>query len=76
MSAMGRKKTSAQLRCHAYRAYFLDGVNRFTRTEAVAATSDEHAVREATVIMGDALKCEIWDRQRLVAKIKADDSPE
>ena len=57
----------------AYRVYFLDGVNRFTRTEAVAAASDEDAVRQTKLIMGDAIKCEIWDRQRLVAKITADD---
>ena len=59
----------------AYRVYFLDGVNRFTRTEAVEAASDDDAVRLAKPLMGDAIKREIWDRQRLVAKVVADDEP-
>jgi hypothetical protein len=57
----------------AYRVYFLDGMGRFTRTEAVEATSDEDAVGLARPLMGDSLKCEIWDRQRFVAKVTADD---
>ena len=59
----------------AYRVYFLDGVNRFTRTEAVEAASDEDAVHQARGLMSGSIKCEVWDGQRLVAKVTADDRP-
>ena len=59
----------------AYRVYFLDGVNRFTRTEAVEAASDEDAVQQARPLMGSFIKCEVWNGQRLVASITADDRP-
>ena len=60
----------------AYRIYFLDGVNRFTRTEAVEAASDEDAVSQARPLIGDSLKCEIWDGERIVARIMANDGRE
>ena len=59
----------------AYRVYFLDGVNRFTRTEAVEAGSDEDAVQKARALLGGSIKCEVWDGQSLVAKVIADDRP-
>ena len=51
----------------AYRVYFLDGVNRFMRAEAIEAASDEDVVRQVRPLMREAIKCEIWDRHRLVA---------
>ena len=59
----------------AYRVYFLDGVNRFTRPEVVEAASDEDAVQQARLLMSGLIKCEVWDGQRLVAKVTADDRP-
>ena len=60
----------------AYRVYFLDGVNRFMRAEAIEAASDEDVVRQARPLMREAIKCEIWDRHRLVARVTANDWPE
>ena len=60
----------------AFRVYFLDGVNRFTRAENIEAPSSEEAISRARELMGGAVKCEIWDRQRLVARVTADDWPE
>ena len=57
----------------AYRLYFLDGVNRFTRTETVEAASDEDAVQQARLLIGGSIKCEVWDGHRMVAKVTADD---
>jgi hypothetical protein len=54
----------------AYRVYCLDGANRFTRADYIEAPDDEEAVRRARVAMGDALKCEIWERNRLVHRIE------
>ena len=60
----------------AYRVYFLDGVDRFTRTESIEASTDEDAIRLAGSMIGDSIKCEVWDRQRLVARVTANDWPE
>ena len=60
----------------AFRLYFLDGVNRFTRAENIEAVSTEEAVRQARKLMGSAVKCEIWDGHRLVARVTTDDWPE
>ena len=59
----------------AYRVYLLDGVNRFTRAEVVEATSDEEATRQARNLNG-FVKCEIWNGEKLVASMSADDRPE
>jgi hypothetical protein len=53
-----------------YRVYFLDGANRFMRVEHIDAPGDEEAVRRALLTLGDALKCEIWERDRLVQRIE------
>lgn len=53
-----------------YRVYCLDGVNNIVSGEWVDASTDEEAiaaVREAY----PGLACEIWERNRLVAKIEA-----
>ena len=52
-----------------YRVYCLDGVKRFTRTEHIEAQSDEDAIRRARLLMADCLTAEVWDRDRLVARI-------
>ena len=58
----------------AYRLYFLDGVNRFTRTETVEAASNQDAVQQARLLIGGSIKCEVWNGHRTVAKVTADDS--
>ena len=57
----------------AYRLYCLDGVNRFSRAENFEARNDEDAIRRSRQLMGDAIKCEIWERNRLVARIDNQD---
>ena len=54
-----------------YRIYFLDGVNRFMRAELIEAASDENALRKARAMMADSIKCEVWERQRLVGRVSA-----
>ena len=60
----------------AYRVYFLDGVNRFMRAETIEANSAEDAKAQVRELMNVSAKCEIWDRQKLVARVTADDWPE
>ena len=60
----------------AFRIYFLDGANRFTRAENIEAASAEDAVKKARSMMGDTINCEVWCGSRLVARVVADDWPE
>jgi hypothetical protein len=53
-----------------YRLYCLDGANRITRAEGISAKSDEEAIA-AVRAMKLAIKCELWLRDRLVARIPA-----
>ncbi len=57
-----------------YRIYCLDGVQRFTRTENVEAPSDEDAIFRARAMMSDCLTAEVWDRDRLVARLAPPES--
>ena len=59
----------------AYRVYFLDGVNRFTRAENIEEASTEEAISRAREMMNGAVKCEIWNQQSLVARVTAADWP-
>ena len=53
-----------------YRLYCLDGANRITRAEGIRAASDDEAI-EAARSMKLPVKCELWQRDRLVARIAA-----
>ncbi len=53
-----------------YRLYCLDGANRITRAEQIVAPNDEQAI-EAARMMELPVKCELWQRDRLVARIGA-----
>lgn len=53
-----------------YRLYCLDGANRITRAEQISAKSDDAAV-DAARAMNLPVKCELWHRDRLVARISA-----
>jgi hypothetical protein len=53
----------------AYRLYCLDGVNRFVRAVSIEAPDDESALSLARSEMGECVKSEVWDRDRLVARL-------
>lgn len=53
-----------------YRLYCLDGANRITRAEAIGAANDDEAI-EIARSMKLPIKCELWQRDRLVARIPA-----
>jgi hypothetical protein len=53
-----------------YRLYCLDGANRITRAEAVSAATDDQAIQLARS-KKLPVKCELWHRERLVARIPA-----
>jgi hypothetical protein len=52
-----------------YRLYCLDGAGRISLAEWIDAADDEAAVAKARELHGQALKCEIWRGQRLVASL-------
>ncbi len=54
-----------------FRLYCLDGANKITRAEEIDAASDEHAIE---IVQSKKLqvKCELWSRERLVARIPID----
>ena len=56
-----------------YRLYCLNGKGGLGLAELVAARSDEEAIRTARLLKYDALKCEIWQDNRLVASLDAYD---
>jgi hypothetical protein len=53
-----------------YRLYCLDGANRITSAEGISAASDEQAIELARA-KKLPVKCELWYRDRLVARISA-----
>ena len=52
-----------------YRLYRLDGAGKISSAEWIGATDDEDAVRQAQSLV-QAGTCEIWDRDRLIARLK------
>lgn len=55
----------------SYRLYCLDGAGHIGLADWIEADDDEDAVRMARKVRPDAHKCEIWQKQRLVAKLSA-----
>ena len=55
-----------------YRLYCLDGVGKFTAAETILADSDNEAIELARTKKLE-VKCELWERNRLVATIPAHD---
>lgn len=51
-----------------YRVFCMDSVGKITATESVEASSDDQAVKRVRAL-NLGTHCEIWDRQRLVARI-------
>ena len=54
-----------------YRLYSLDGMGRIDLAEWIEAADDNDAIRQARVLKQHALKCEVWERNRLVARLNA-----
>jgi hypothetical protein len=56
-----------------YRLYCLDGAGRISLAEWIDADTDEEAIAKARKIEHGAIKCEVWQRNRLVARLSAQD---
>jgi hypothetical protein len=54
----------------SYRLYCIDGADRITHAEWIEADSDELAL-EAARTLKLALRCEVWQRKRLVGCVNA-----
>ena len=54
----------------AYRLYRLDGAGQITNAEWLEADVDDDAIRQGRVIMDGAPSFELWDGQRLVARVR------
>jgi len=62
----------------AYRLYCLDGTGRISEADWIEAKDDNEAVAAARRLKSNAIKCEIWSADRMVASLNhhdlADDS--
>ena len=56
-----------------YRLYCLDAGGQIGMAEWIDAADDEDAVRQAQTLKQDAQKCEVWDGNRLVARLDSQD---
>lgn len=59
----------------SYRHYRLDGAGSISSADWLEAADDAEAVRKVRAIKL-ACVCEIWDRNRLVARIDPPEAPE
>ena len=59
-----------------YRVYRLDGSGQISRAEWIEADDDHTAVRKARELKDSCVTCEIWQRDRLVASFRCDDTTE
>jgi hypothetical protein len=55
-----------------YRLYCLDGAGNIGLADWIQATDDENAIGKARQVRPDAHMCEIWQKDRLVAKLSAE----
>ena len=53
----------------SYRLYSFDGAGKITGAERLEATDDEWAV-EAARVLKLGVRSEIWERNRMVAKVE------
>jgi hypothetical protein len=56
-----------------YRLYCLDGAGKIGFADWIEAADDEEAIAKARVLKENVVKCEVWQRHRLVATLDADD---
>jgi hypothetical protein len=52
-----------------YRVYCMDGAGHITLADWVEAGDDDDAIRKTRERKGDAVRCEIWLKSRLVARL-------
>lgn len=52
-----------------YRLYCLDGDGKIGFADWIQAATDDDAILKAQRLKPDAVRCEIWRRKRLVAKL-------
>jgi hypothetical protein len=57
----------------SYRLYCLDGAGHISMAEWIEAATDEEALARAKVLKNGALRCEVWDGNRLVGSLLQDD---
>lgn len=55
-----------------YRLYCLDGSGRIDLADWIDASDDEEAIRRARELKPNVQRCEIWLKDRLVARLNAD----
>lgn len=58
----------------AYRLYRVDGAGRIVSAEWLEADDDESAVAQARSCAGGT-RCEVWRRERLVARLDPEPGP-
>jgi hypothetical protein len=56
-----------------YRLYCLDGAGKIGFADWIEAADDEEAIAKARELKKNVVKCEVWQRHRLVATLDADD---
>lgn len=56
-----------------YRIYCMDGVGKIHFAEEIEAEDDTVAIGIARASKANAIKCEVWQGKRLVAKLDAQD---
>jgi hypothetical protein len=56
-----------------YRLYCLDARGQISMAEWIDAEDDQDAIRQAQASKQDARKCEVWDGNRLVARLDSQD---
>jgi len=54
-----------------YRVYCLDGQGQIGLADWIEAESDDEALAKTRALRPDAYKCELWLKNRLVAKLNA-----
>ena len=52
-----------------FRLYCLDGAGHIDLAEWIEASSEEDAIAQARAMRPEATKCEIWQKDRLIAKL-------
>lgn len=59
----------------SYRIYCLDGAGHIALAEWIEAENDAQAIAKARATHESALRCEVWQGQRLVATLAAEKRP-
>lgn len=52
-----------------YRIYCLDGAGRIGFADWIEAETDDAAISQARTLRPDATICEVWQKERLVARL-------